>query len=142
MAPYFKQFKFAKDEVIVNIPIKIKPELQAVEKAIEDDPMPPTNFFKPIRVVANIAFEEVGKPGIYLKKLGGVVKIKVKYTQLDKATAGTKLLILAYWDGKTWVLLNKAKHKFVISAYKKITNGGYGVIWTDEWDDPPMAWGT
>lgn len=137
MAQYFKQFKFANDEVIVNIPVKIMPGLEAVSKKIGIVPMTVTSNFKPIRVVANIAFQEVGKPGKYLINLGGVVKIKVKYRASDKKLAGNEELKLGYWDGLNWVILPA-----IIVAYATPSKGGYGIILTKIWSDPPMAWGT
>ncbi|NJD58216.1 MAG: hypothetical protein FIA98_02320 [Anaerolineae bacterium] len=100
--------------------------------------MPGNVSFTPIRVVANIAFQEVGKPGKYVKNLGGVVKIKVKYRQSDKEAAGKKPLILAYWNKITWEILPTIK----IAAYTSPKKGGYGITLVDHWSDPPMAWGT
>ena len=138
MAPNVRQFKFAKDQVIVNIPTKIKPKLKAVRKKIGVVPMEATENFKPIRVVANIAFEKVGKPGKFVTNLGGNIKIKVKFREKDKIKAGDKQLILAYWNKKKWVLIPIIKMVYYVNPSK----GGYGIISINKWRDPPMAWGT
>lgn len=138
MARYFKQFKHANNEVTVNIPVKIKPQIQSVDKAIGKVPMTKTKNFRPIRVVANIYFQEVGKPGKYVKNLGGDVKIKVKFRKKDKKKAGGKQLILAYWNRKKWVLIPIKKLVYYVTPSK----GGYGIISITKWGDPPMAWGT
>jgi hypothetical protein len=141
MAPYFNIFNLADNQVTVYIPAKKMPDLEAVDMVIGDVPMDATKDFTPIHVVANIAIRDKNTPG-YLTKLGGKIKIKVRYKDEYLKKAVNDRFILALWNGNDWVLLNKEKHNFNLVAYKILSRGGYGVIWIEEWSDPPMAWGT
>jgi hypothetical protein len=142
MTPKFNRYKLEDDKVTIYIPAKKMPDLKAVRLDIGDVPMDATKDFTPINVVANIAIIDKNRPGIFLSKLGGKIKIKVRYEEKDLEKVVNERFILAFWDGKDWVLLNKAKHKFYRFTYENHKRGGYGVIWIEEWSDPPMAWGT
>ena len=142
MAAAHNKFTFAGGEVTVSIPANLTPALRAVSLDIGTVDMQPSTDFRPIRTVANIAIEEVGKPGTYLTVLPASVHFKVKYRLTDKQTAGSKPLVLAFWDGSKWLPLTGAKHSLKLTAYADSKKGGYGSFSITKWGDPPISWGT
>jgi hypothetical protein len=142
MAESVDQFTFANGDVIVSIPSTTAPRLKAVDLGIGAVELHPASGFQPIRVVTNVAIEEEGKPGVYLSSLGRTVKLKIKYRAADLKAAGSKPLVLAFWDGSKWVPFTSAKHGFKLTAYADPAKGGYGMISIKKWGDPPISWGT
>ena len=142
MATSVNQFTLAGGEVTVSIPANLTPALRAVSLDIGAVEMQPATGFRPIRMVANIAIEQVGKPGVYLTDLPAALHFKVKYRAADRQAAGTKPLVLAFWDGAAWVPFTSAKHAFKLTAYADLSRGGYATVSITKWGDPPISWGT
>lgn len=136
------QFTFADGELTVSISSSIKPPLKAVSLPIGEVNMQPPSGFQPIRVVANIAIEEAASPGNYLTTLPGAIQIKVKYRLSDRQAAGSRPLVLAFWDGSAWIPFTAAKHNFKLTAYADPNKGGYATLTLRHWGDPPITWGT
>jgi hypothetical protein len=139
----YKRYKLGKDQIIFDIPLTV-PELKAVDKPIlVVPPKTPTPYFTPLDdPVGNIAIEEVDKPGTFLIHLPRKVRIKVHYTASVFTKAKDKPLVLAIWDGTGWVLLNAPQYHYKLFNYKISARGGYAILTTKIWWDPPMVWGT
>lgn len=142
MPPAPKIFTFANGEVVVTIPATITPALRAVSLAIGEVDMQPPGGFQPIRVVANIAIEEEAHPGTYLTTLPGAIQIKVRYRLSDRQAAGSAPLVLAFWDGASWIPFTPAKHNFTLIPDEDPDTGGVGIVTFTYWGDPPITWGT
>ena len=142
MATSVNQFTLAGGEVTVSIPSSVTPRLRAVALDIGSVEMLPITGFRPVRLVANVVIEQQSQPGIYLTSLPAAVKIKVKYRAADRQAAGTKPLVLAFWDGTAWVPFTNAKHAFKLTAYADLSKGGYATVSITKWGDPPISWGT
>jgi hypothetical protein len=142
MAASVDKFSFVGDEIIVSIPTSIVPKLIAVSREIGTVELHPASGFQPIRIVANIVIETQNNPGVALTDLGGTLTFRVKYRLADLQAAGSKPLVLAFWDGARWVPLTTAKHGFKLTAYANPADGGYATISISRWADPPISWGT
>ena len=140
------RFKLNKGDVAVTF----SPGLQniAVREVAEPrtlDQLPNTvkKGRKPKRLVAEIEFYDPAlDPSPELPSFEGWARLEVRYKRGDVKRAGgyKKLRLYYYWDGQWHAFKKKHDFHIVPNNPKKPWAGGKGVVYLDNWLDPPIGW--
>lgn len=137
------EYEYESGAVRISVPAqpkKVKVRPLAKDTALEGRA---AGGFRPLRVVINFQVEDETKSGELITDFNPPFELRVRYTPAD-ALAAQKAglpLVLAFWDGSTWVKFTAEKHSFRLEPDAQ-GGGGAGIALIRNWGDPNVAWGT
>ena len=126
--------------ISVTLPGQFGSQGRIVIKDVPSD-LSPSNGFIPIRIIINIAIQNVDNPETYLTSFDPPLRLDVGYKKQDlfEAAQNAQSLKLAYHDGKQWNVFTPETHQFRLLPPSTASAGGVEI---SQWSgDPPIAWG-